>query len=516
LEQVEQWRFLADRPMAAGLVVGTLSVVVFYEHPPDVLRLVLAVLVGGAFVRLVGGLVEGWRRQFVYGLVILSVLTDLCYALGLPLPLFRLYILTAALVSLLFCLRWAAHGSHLREAPLHAWMLRLAAVLFAAVLFTELWGNAKLAEFLFVSSLRSLALVIAFGLLRYLVRGGLEWAVLSSSSRTITLVRSNAAVVVQRLALLFDVLIGVVILSILLMTWQVYDSPAEAITGLLSLQATLGSQRITIGLVLVAIAALGVSYLASWVFQALLTENVLARRNIEIGVRLAVSRLVHYALLTIGFVAALVVLGIDLTKMTLLASALGVGIGFGLQTIVNNFVCGLILLLERPLRVGDTIELGGQWGTIAKIGLRATTVRTPDQADVIVPNTDLITTQVTNWTLTDRRARGIIPVGVAYGSDVPLVMRTLKECALAHPGVMKSPDPQVLFRSFGDSSLNFELRAWMVDVDNRLQIVSDLHQEIDRQFRQAGIEIPFPQRDLHVRSVENTNNAAATVRAPLD
>ena len=123
---------------------------------------------------------------------------------------------------------------------------------------------------------------------------------------------------------------------------------------------------------------------------------------------------------------------------------------------------------------------------------------------MIVPNTDLITNQVTNWTLTDRHAQGIIAVGVAYGSDVALVMQTLKECALAHPGVMKNPEPRILFRSFGDSSLDFELRAWIADVDNKLQIESDLHQEIDRRFRQAGIEIPFPQRDLHVRSVEHT------------
>jgi small-conductance mechanosensitive channel len=299
------------------------------------------------------------------------------------------------------------------------------------------------------------------------------------------------------------------------MTWQVYNSPAAAITGLLSVQATIGSQQITIGLVLLAVASLGVSYLASWMLQTLLTENVLARRNVETGVSIAVARLVHYALITVGFVIALVVLGIDLTKMTLLVSALGVGIGFGLQTIVNNFVCGLILLFERPLRVGDTIELGGQEVKIAKIGLRSTTVRTFDRADVIVPNTDLITNQVTNWTLTDRHARGVIPVGVAYGSDVPLVIQILKECALAHPGVMKSPEPRILFRSFGDSALNFELRVWVTEVDNRIEIESDLHQEIERRFRQAGIEIPFPQRDLHVRSVENTNNVAATVRAPL-
>ena len=515
LEQVEHWRFVAKRPIAAGLLVGVLSVVVFYESPPDIVHLAIAVLVGIAFVRLVESLVEGgWRQQFVYGLLILSITTNLCYVFGLPLALFRLYIVVAALVSLLCCLRWAAESRRLKEARLYGWVLWLAAAFFAVVLFTELRGEAELAEFLFVSALRTLGMVLVFSLLRYLVRGGLEWAVLSSASRGLVLVRSNAAVVVQRLALLFDLLIGVVILSVLLMTWQVYDSPAEAITGLLSVQATIGSQRITIGLVLLAVGSLGVSYLASWLLQTLLTENVLAKRNVEAGVSIAVSRLLHYALVAIGFVLALVVLGVDLTKMTLLVSALGVGIGFGLQTIVNNFVCGLILLFERPLRVGDTIELGGQGVKIAKIGLRSTTVRT-SALDIIVPNTDLVTNQVKNLTLTDRHAQGMIAVGVAYGSDVALVMQTLKECALAHPGVMKSPEPGILFRSFGDSALDFELGFRVAEVDNRSQIESDLRQEIDRRFRQAGIEIPFPQRDLHVRSVENTNNAAATVKVPL-
>jgi len=330
------------------------------------------------------------------------------------------------------------------------------------------------------------------------------------------LLGSTTTLVVQRLAWLCDVLIGVVMLSVLLMTWQVYDNPAEAITGLLSVHATIGSQQITIGLVMLAVAALGVSYLASWMLQTLLTEHVLARRHVDTGVSISVTRLLHYALVSIGFVLALVVLGVDLTKMTLLVSALGVGIGFGLQTIVNNFVCGLILLLERPLRVGDTIELGGQSAKITKIGLRSTTVQTADQADMIVPNTELITNRVTNWTLTNRQARSIIPVGVAYGSDIALVMQTLKECALAHSGVLQSPEPQVVFRSFGDSSLDFELCAWVADLDTRSQVASDLRQDIDRRFRQAGIVMPFPQRDLHVRSVENMNNMAATVRAPLD
>src|SRR5215831_11086569 len=412
LEHVEHWQFVARRPIAAGLVA------------------------------------EGWRRQFLYGLLLLSMTVNLFYVLGLPLALFRLFILVAALVSLLCCLRWAAESRRLREARLYAWVLRLASVVFAVVLCTELWGEAKLAELLLVSLLRTLGTVLVFGLLRYLVRGGLEWAVYSAASRHAALLGHHTAVVMQRLAWLGDVLIGVVLLSVLLMTWQVYDSPAEAITGLLSVQATIGSQQITFGLVILALAALGASYLASWMLQTLLTENVLARRHVDTGVSLAVTRLLHYALVSIGFVIALVVLGVDLTKMTLLVSALGVGIGFGLQTIVNNFVCGLILLFERPLRVGDTIELGGQRVKIAKIGLRSTTVRTSALADIIVPNTELVTNQVTNWTLTDRHAQGVVAVGVACGSDMTLVMQTLKECALAHPGVMKTPEPQILLRGF--------------------------------------------------------------------
>ncbi|HEY5868450.1 MAG TPA: mechanosensitive ion channel domain-containing protein [Candidatus Tectomicrobia bacterium] len=517
LEHVEHWRFVAKRPMATGLLVGVLSGLVFYESPPDMVRLALGVLGGTAFVRLLAGLVAGdWRRQLMYGLLILSILTNLVYVLGVPLALFRLYILVAALVSLLCCLRWAAASRRLREARLYAWGLRLAAVVLAAVLGAGLWGEAKLAELLFVAVLRTLAIVLVFGLLRYLVRGGLEWAVRSSVSRHAALLGRHTALVVQRLAFLCDVLIGVVMLAVLLMTWQVYDSPKEAITGLLAVHATIGSQQITIGLVLLAVAALGVSYLASWMLQTLLMEHVLARRHVDTGVSLSVSRLLHYALVSIGCVLALVLLGVDLTQMTLLVSALGVGIGFGLQTIVNNFVCGLILLLERPIRVGDTIELGGQLTKIAKIGLRSTTVRTADQADMIVPNTELITNRVTNWTLTNRQARSVIAVGVAYGSDIALVMQTLKECALAHPGVLKSPEPQVVFRRFGDSALDFELCAWVADLDTRGQVASDLHQDIDRRFRQAGIEIPFPQRDLHVRSVEQTNPMAAIVRAPPD
>jgi small-conductance mechanosensitive channel len=233
-------------------------------------------------------------------------------------------------------------------------------------------------------------------------------------------------------------------------------------------------------------------------------DEVLVSRRVERGVRLSIGRLVHYVLIFVGFSLGLIVLGFDFTKLTIMLSALGVGIGFGLQSIVNNFISGLILLFERPVRVGDSIELDGKWAEIKRIGLRSTNVQTFDQADVIVPNADLVTNQVTNWTLSNRRVRLTIPVGVAYGSDVSLVMETLMACPQANEMVVKTPAPQVLFLSFGESSLDFELRVWVTDADHRLKVRSELHQEIDRHFREANIEIAFPQRDLHLRSVDES------------
>jgi small-conductance mechanosensitive channel len=246
------------------------------------------------------------------------------------------------------------------------------------------------------------------------------------------------------------------------------------------------------------------SFVISWILQKLLMDELLLKRQVESGVRLSMGRLAHYALIFVGFLLALSTLGFDFTKLTIVLSALGVGIGFGLQGAVNNFVSGLILLFERPVRVGDMVEMGGQWAFIKKIGIRSTIVSTFDESELIIPNANLVNNEVTNWTLSNRRARIQIPVGVSYGSDVPLVIETLKACASENPGVAETPEPQVLFLRFGESSLEFELRVWVANIDQRLIITSELHQEITRRFREAKIEIAFPQRDLHLRSLDES------------
>jgi small-conductance mechanosensitive channel len=231
-----------------------------------------------------------------------------------------------------------------------------------------------------------------------------------------------------------------------------------------------------------------------------------------------VASLIHYTLVFVGLLLAIGVLGIDLTKITIMLGALGVGIGFGLQQIVNNWVSGIILLMERPIRVGDYIQLAsGDWAEVKRIGLRATRVQTFDRADVMIPNGDLITREVINWTFSDRFARLKLPVGVAYGSDTQQVLNILMEVANEDKAVVQYPEPYAFFNGFGESSLNFELRVYLVNSDIWFTVWGRLYQEIERKLREAGITVPFPQRDLHLRSVEPAVldvGAAAEILAP--
>ena len=509
LNESERWRFLVVRPFSAGLFLGFVATVLIYEYEgaPGTWKLANTIVGGISFARLAGGLLEvSWKRHFVYGLIILLLASRLMDILGFPLPLFRLYTFLAALVGLLFCLRWAGQSVHRKDSGLYPWSLRFGSVFFGFIMVAELWGRKALAVHLFVSSIRSIATVLVFMLFMHMVRGALEWLFRSSPLRRATVLHSgDTDAIIRRVGRFIDIAVwGLILLPAILMIWGAYDSLEGAMKGLLALGFDLGSQRISVGLVITSACVLYGSFLASWILQKLLMDQVLLTRQVQRGVRHSIARLAHYVIVFVGFLVALSILGFDVTKLTIVLGALGVGIGFGLQGVVNNFVSGLILLFERPVRVGDTIELVGRWAEITRIGLRATTVQTFDQADVIIPNADLITNQVTNWTLSNRQVRLSIPVGVAYGSDVSLVMKALTECASANSMVARRPEPQVLFLSFGESSLDFELRVWVLDADHRLKVTSELHQEIDRSFREAKIEIAFPQRDLHLRSADDS------------
>lgn len=239
---------------------------------------------------------------------------------------------------------------------------------------------------------------------------------------------------------------------------------------------------------------------AAWA-KRILVKKIFPRYHIEIGLGEAIGTIIQYVLTVIGFVIVLDSAGIDLSSLKIIAGALGVGIGFGLQSIVNNFVSGLIILFERPIKVGDRIEVGGVNGDVVKIAARATTVVTNDNISIIVPNSEFTSNSVTNWSHSNKVVRFNYPVGVAYKEDPERVKQVLLEVADANEGVLKNPHPDVLFDSYGDSSLNFNLRVWTVQYMDRPRVLrSQLYYAIFRKFKELGIEIPYPQRDLHIVS----------------
>lgn len=263
---------------------------------------------------------------------------------------------------------------------------------------------------------------------------------------------------------------------------------------------TVGSVHLTVGVILYILFFVLLLFTLSKMLQKWIVRLLLEHYSVEEGTTMAFSMLVRYIIIFIGFIVILQSTGVDLSSLTVLAGALGIGVGFGLQSIASNIVSGLIILFERPIKVGDRIEIGTIAGDVVRITLRSTIVRTNDHIDIIVPNSEFITSRVINWSYTNRNVRFSFPVGVSYSTNPETVMHLLMEAADEHPGVLKTPKPEVVFKEFGESSLNFNLRVWSREyIAKPTTLRSELNISIWEKFKANGIEIPFPQRDIHIR-----------------
>ena len=258
---------------------------------------------------------------------------------------------------------------------------------------------------------------------------------------------------------------------------------------------------VTIGSILLLLILFASVIIIERIVQKQLIRRFLSRTKLQPSLQFGLSRIIGYTLIAVGFYVAFQLVGVDLSSLAIIAASLGVGIGFGLQNIINNLVSGIIILAERPISIGDRIEVAGVAGRVTKIQLRSTTVVTNDNITMIVPNADFISNTVTNWSHGDPKVRIRVPVGVAYGSDLKLLQRLLLEAAAEHPKALRDPSPVVLFNEFGDNSLNFELGVWTQEMTaTPIHFTSEMNFIIDQKLRENDIEIPFPQRDLHVRS----------------
>jgi small-conductance mechanosensitive channel len=262
-----------------------------------------------------------------------------------------------------------------------------------------------------------------------------------------------------------------------------------------------GQTQVTVASLLASLAIVAATWLVARLLRRVVAERLLGRTRMDSGVRYAVGRVASYIVWVLGLIVALQPLGVNATTLAVFGGAIGVGIGFGLQDIAKNFVAGLILLIERPIKVGDRIEVGKVVGDVAEIRARATLVRTNDDIYLVVPNSKFITETVTNWSFRTPRVRFHFPIGVACESDPREVEKALLEAAAASEKVLREPAPSVLFRGFGESTLDFELTCWTaVMLHRRGSLASEINYAIYDALKSRGIEVPFPQRDLHIRS----------------
>jgi small-conductance mechanosensitive channel len=329
------------------------------------------------------------------------------------------------------------------------------------------------------------------------------------------IVTEHAGPLLKSISRLIDYAALVTWLVVVLNEFRAYRPVADWLSGVLTYPLAMGQISITLGSIVLFVFSIWIAFWIAKTIRLILQDEILPKMALPRGVGNSISTLSYYALVTVGIFIALVAAGFELSQLSIIVGALSLGIGFGLQNVVNNFVSGLILMFERPVQPGDVVEVSGTSGKVREIGMRATTLTTFEGADVVVPNGTLLSEKLINWTLSDMNRRIDVNIGVAYGSNPRQVMEVLMDVARGTPGIAPQPEPAVVFTGFGASSLDFGIRAWTNDFGDWVAIRSEMSLRVYDALAAASIEIPFPQQDVHVRSIDPESRAAlAAAMAP--
>lgn len=493
-----------QRPLSLALLTALMFALFIGPNPPLVLRNLMAALLLVPVFRLFVPMVRPVWRPLIYALVgygLAGSLLEMVAASGGSTRWLSAFLYLAATATFVWYLRPAILKPLQplgRGVGFILWAIGVGLFLVTASVVANLLGYVALSHLV----RRATILSAYFGVVLYTaVQGARTFlAIVFNSHRAnaIASIRAHGEKVLRffsRLVYLAAVALWVyVVLNFFTVRGNVLDVVGTA----LSTPMTIGAISISASDVLVFCAVLLGGILIAATVRVLLQEDLLPRVSLKHGLPNTISTLSYYVLLLAGFFVALAASGVELSRWAILTGGFGLGVGFGLQNIINNLASGLLLLLERPVNVGDILEVEGVTGVVKHIGLRATNVRTFQGAEVIVPNTNLVLNRVTNWTLSQRQRRVDLEIRVAYGSDPRKVLDLLLHAASSHPEVVQYPAPDALFTGFGESSLNFVLQFWAPNSDIYGRLKSEIALKIISDFHESGIRIPLPQRELHV------------------
>jgi potassium-dependent mechanosensitive channel len=459
---------LFEMPIAVSIALSMVFTPLLYPEAPRLLRAIFGIAGLIPTVILLRRLLDRRVYPILYALIVFFLL-DLIRHMSVALPLvtrglFALEMLAGAcfVIWLLRSSRQTASGNNARPPLpwLGRWYGRVSLLLFVAAFAGDCLGYVS-PSYLLGNGVLAGAYLALIGYAAVRMLEGLVVIALQVRPLTyIAMVRKHRGMIHRRIMRVIQCLMFLLWLSLVLKHFQLRDPLFEGISAVLNAGLALGAFRLTLGQIIAFIVVVWLSFIVSKFLRFLLEEDVYDRVKLSRGLPYAISTVLHYTVLLFGFFIALAALGVDMTKFTILAGAFSVGVGFGLQNIINNFVSGLILLFERPIKVGDVVQVGSAAGSVQKIGIRASVIRTPDGSDVIIPNGELISTQVTNWTFSDRQRAIVIEINVPRNVDQNQLAELLLQAADETPGVAKTPAPQAFVITMTSTTLTFELRTW--------------------------------------------------------
>ena len=499
-----------ERPIALAALITLLVTPGLYLSTPPAIDDAVGLLLVLPVIRLVVPLLEPPIRPALYmvsALYVIDRLRDLVEAAPLVARLVFLFEMVVAIAIVIWLVRSKALHDGSESGSPSPWSRRIRLGLDVALLLLAVATLAAVAGFV------RLAVLIGYGVLNSAYLALLLVALIRAADAIFALVlHSRVAQAVKAVANRAPalrlrsrgLLTIIAVLAWVLVTLDLFavrDTLAAIVGSVLFAELRAGAVVVSLADVLAFGVTIFGAFLLARLITLILDEDVYSRMELGRGVPFAISAIVKYGIITLGFLLAVGAMGMGMDKITILLGALGVGLGFGLQNVVNNFVSGLILIFERPIQIGDSVEIGSVKGTVRRMGIRSSTIRSFEGADITIPNGTLLSDALTNWTMSDRTRRIEISVGVAYGSNPDEVIEILHEAFRDQEGLLEKPEPQVLFMGFGDSSLDFVIRAWVADNDNFVKIRSCVALAVNHLLESRGIEIPFPQRDLHLRSV---------------
>jgi len=516
----EATHFLKHPHMVALLITLVGFILMFTRVAPRLLVSATGLLLLIPFLRLLPPLIHPEVRPLLYilgGFYVFDNIRKLLIVIPLLERLSFIFSNIAAIMILLWFFRPARFGkpsSHKRIPVSLIIASRVVLVLLSLSFLANIIGYFDLAKILSNGTLQSAyAAFVLFGTARAI-------SVIFSSfldtgfAKSLSLFRLYRGTISKWGSRLFTLVALMLWIRVVLSVFTLRDAVVGALRTFLTTPISEGGISFSVWDMLAFILVLAAAIIISRLVRLILREDVFPRIPLARGVPTMITTTIYYSLLFLGFLFALGIAGVDINKFTVLAGALGVGVGFGLQNIVNNFISGLILLFERPIHPGDVVEIGGLLGVVSRIGIRSSTIATYDGADVIVPNGMLISDKLINWTLSDQRRRVDLTVGIAYGTDPERVIDILRVVLASHRDVLQEPAPDVLFKGFGESSLDFELRFW-ANFQNHLGVKSKIAVAVAQSLREAGIEIPFPQRDLHLKTINPSAVSSILRNSPV-